>query len=97
MGCRVAPKRPVHPDRGDGKRGFAAVVKPRKTSLVVQWMRIRPPMQGTGVQSLVGELRSHMSHLLAIYDDEEPRLIPVIATGKLRIISIANVGNKPDQ
>ena len=61
MGCRVAPKRPVHPDRGDGKRGFTAVVKPRKTSLVVQWMRIRLPMQGTGVQSLVGELRSHMS------------------------------------
>ena len=29
------------------------------TSLVVQWLRIRLPMQGTGVRSLVGELRSH--------------------------------------
>ena len=30
------------------------------TSLVVQWWRIRLPMQGTPVQSLVRELRSHM-------------------------------------
>ena len=30
------------------------------TPLVVQWLRIRLPMQGTQVQSLVGELRSHM-------------------------------------
>ena len=30
------------------------------TSLVVQWLKIRLPMQGTQVQSLVGELRSHM-------------------------------------
>ena len=30
------------------------------TSLVVQWLRIRTPMQGTQVRSLVGELRSHM-------------------------------------
>ena len=30
------------------------------TSLMVQWLRIRLPMQGTRVQSLVGELRSHM-------------------------------------
>ena len=30
------------------------------TSLVVQWLRIRFPMQGTWVRSLVGELRSHM-------------------------------------
>ena len=27
------------------------------TSLVVQWLRIRLPIQGTQVQSLVGELR----------------------------------------
>ena len=32
-----------------------------RTSLVVQWLRIRLPMQGMRVQSLVGELRSHMS------------------------------------
>ena len=30
------------------------------TSLVVQWLRHRLPMQGVQVQSLVGELRSHM-------------------------------------
>ena len=30
------------------------------TSLVVQWLRICLPMQGTQVQSQVGELRSHM-------------------------------------
>ena len=30
------------------------------TSLVVQWLRICLPMQGTQVRSLVGELRSHM-------------------------------------
>ena len=30
-----------------------------RTSLVVQWLRIRLAMQGTWVQSLVGELRSH--------------------------------------
>ena len=31
-----------------------------KTSLVVQWLRIRLPMQGMRVPFLVGELRSHM-------------------------------------
>ena len=30
------------------------------TSLVVQWLRIRLPMQGTQVRSLVRELRSHV-------------------------------------
>ena len=30
------------------------------TSLVGQWLRNHPPMQGTWVQSLVHELRSHM-------------------------------------
>ena len=33
---------------------------PEGTSLVVQWLRICLPMQGTWVRSLVGELRSHM-------------------------------------
>ena len=32
----------------------------RGTLLVVKWLRICLPMQGTRVQSLVGELRSHM-------------------------------------
>ena len=30
-----------------------------RTPLVVQWLRIHPPMQELGVQSLVRELRSH--------------------------------------
>ena len=30
------------------------------TSLVVQWFRLHLPVQGVQVQSLVGELRSHM-------------------------------------
>ena len=30
------------------------------TSLVVQWLRISLPVQGTRVRSLVGELRSHL-------------------------------------
>ena len=30
------------------------------TSLAVQWLRLRLPMQGVQVQSLVKELRSHM-------------------------------------
>ena len=30
------------------------------TSLVVQWLRLRLPVQGVRVRSLVGELRSHM-------------------------------------
>ena len=30
------------------------------TYLVVQWLRIHLAMQGTPVQSLVGELRSHI-------------------------------------
>ena len=33
---------------------------PGGTSLVVQWLRPHLPMQGMKVQSLVGELRSHM-------------------------------------
>ena len=32
------------------------------TSLVVQWLTICLPMHGTGVRSLVWELRSHMTH-----------------------------------
>ena len=33
---------------------------PRGTSLVVQWLRTRPAMQGTWVCSLAGELRFHV-------------------------------------
>ena len=32
----------------------------RGTSLVVQWLRIQVPMQGTQVQSLIGKLRSRV-------------------------------------
>ena len=35
-------------------------VLPCGTFLMVQWLRIHLPMQGTQVRSLVGELRSHM-------------------------------------
>ena len=41
-----------------GKNSLRKQIK--GTSLVVQWLRIRLPMQGTRVQSLVWELRSHM-------------------------------------
>ena len=40
---------------------FSAIKKNEiGTSLLVQWLRLRLPMQGVRVQSLVGELRSHM-------------------------------------
>ena len=43
---------------------FAYVVlnqeSPRGTALVVQWLRLRLPMQGVQAWSLVGKLRSHM-------------------------------------
>ena len=48
------------------KRGSASVIREMQikmtigTSLVVQWLRIHLPMQEMWVQSLVGELRSHM-------------------------------------
>jgi len=32
------------------------------TSLAVQWLRLCLPIQGLQVQSLAGELRSHMPH-----------------------------------
>ena len=32
----------------------------RKTSLLIQWLRIYLPMQGTWVKSLVKELKSHI-------------------------------------
>ena len=31
-----------------------------ETSLVVQWLRLRLPVQGAWVKSVVGELRSYM-------------------------------------
>ena len=33
-----------------------------KISLVVQWLRLHLPLQAARVQSLAGELRSHMLH-----------------------------------
>ena len=38
------------------------LVKTTGSSLMVQWLRLRLPMQGVRVRSLVGELRSHMPH-----------------------------------
>ena len=46
-----AKKREIFSGRKSPKHGI---------SLGVQWWRIRLPMQGAQVQSLVGELRSHM-------------------------------------
>ena len=42
-----------------GAKRWWELEKKRRTALVVQWIRIRLPMQGTWVQSLVRELRSH--------------------------------------
>ena len=40
-------------------RGSNILKNDIRTSLVVQWLRIHLPMQGTQVQFLVGELKSH--------------------------------------
>ena len=37
-----------------------SVIQILGTSLVVQWLRLRLPVQPVRVRSLVGELRSHM-------------------------------------
>ena len=37
-----------------------------RTSLVVQWLRILLPMQGTRIRSLVQELRPHMPVQLSL-------------------------------
>ena len=42
------------------KRANTTYFLPQETSPVVQCLRIHPATQGTRVQSLVGELRSHM-------------------------------------
>ena len=49
-----------------------------EASLVVQWLRICVPMQGTWIWSLVGELRSHM--LWDNYVHESQREIQSAAT-----------------
>ena len=46
-----------HPSKGGGLL-YKNTIK--GTSLVARWLRIHLPMQGTRVQSLVRELRSHM-------------------------------------
>ena len=48
------PTRPWLPRTSGSKTGFQG------TSLVVQWLRLHLPMQGVLVQSLAGELGSHM-------------------------------------
>ena len=45
---------------GNGEELDASLRLRTGTSLVVQWLRIHFPMQGTRVRSLVRELRSHM-------------------------------------
>ena len=39
---------------------FKLILIKSGTSLAVQWLRLRLSLQGVRVQSLVGELRSHM-------------------------------------
>ena len=45
-------------------------IRQAETSLVVQWLRTRLPLQGTQVPSLVGELRFHMPHGVAKKNDK---------------------------
>ena len=54
LGCWFGPSSPGFP-RGNSWKAMGT-----GTSLVVQWLRIHLGMQGTQVQSLVGELRSLM-------------------------------------
>ena len=42
------------------------------TSLVVWWLRIHHPMQGTWIRSLLGELRSHMPGAHALQLEKPP-------------------------
>ena len=42
-------------------KNFCSVKDTVGTSLAVLWLRLRLPMQGVQVRSLVGELRSHVS------------------------------------
>ena len=64
------PLLPYLPDRKNTRNRFRTNIEitlPSKfcgdggTSLVIQWLRFRLPMQGTWVQSLVWVLRSHIS------------------------------------
>ena len=53
-----------------------------RASLVVQWLRVRPPMLGTWVRSLVGALRSRLlwatkAHALQLWS---PRALDQHAT-----------------
>ena len=57
-GREELPHPPEPEARGGGRVNYRKQCL--RTSLVVQWLRILLPMQGTWVRSLVGELRSHM-------------------------------------
>ena len=48
-----------------GQKSTCPRLSPQGTSLVVQWLRVHLPMQGTQVPSLIGELRSHMLRQLS--------------------------------
>ena len=41
---------------------YVLMIRAVETSLVVQWLRPHPPMQGVQVRTLVGKLRSHVPH-----------------------------------
>ena len=60
------------------------------TSLVVQWLRIHLPVQGTWVLSLIGELRSHMPLEKPTCHNEDQKKVG----GGARIAKIPKVGEK---
>ena len=49
-----------HKEKPGASIGVQTELEPGATSLEVQWLRVFIPMQGTQVQSLMGELRSYM-------------------------------------
>ena len=58
------------------------------TSLVVQWLRICLPKQGTWVQSLVRELRSHMPWGSYVYELQPEQAHAAMKTQCSQIIII---------
>ena len=61
------------------------------TSLVVQWLRICLPMQGTWVSSLVWELRSHMAQEVSLCAPKRE------ASGQQQRPTAAKKKNKQDE
>ena len=56
-----------HKEKPGASLGVQTELEPGATSLEVQWLRDFIPMQGMQVQSLMGELRSHMPGVIKRY------------------------------